>query len=224
MVGKDNGIAPIEVHWGLFDSPHHQHHVRMEWFWETAVPILWARDRSGKGPHIFGPEAQILHLCAHLTLHHGGLETPRLLWLHDIAEVLVHYRDELDWPTMLAQARVNDLLMPLQQVLPRIAVDWQAPLPAAVLDELAQLAPSPAEERIVGRLAEEYRPAGRRLWDDLVDTPSWGQRLRMAWVNVFPTPAYMRQRYGIRHPLLVPFYYPYRWFLGLKGLFAPRDR
>jgi len=134
--------------------------------------------------------------------------------------VLVRYRDELSWPTVLAQARTNDLLMSLQQVLPRVARDWQAPVPSAVLEELGQLAPSPEEARVVGRLAEGYRPAGRRLWDDLVDTPSWGQRLRMAWVNVFPTPAYMRQRYGIRYPLLAPFYYPYRWLLGLRGLFT----
>ena len=167
-----------------------------------------------------GPEAQILHLCGHLVLHHGVEE--RLLWLHDIAAVVVRYREEIDWPTLLERARACDLLVPLQQVLPRIACDWQAPIPAAVLERLAELRPSRAEERIQARLSSGPRPAGRRLWDDLADTPSWRRRLHMALVHIFPTTTYMRQRYRIRHRLLVPLFYPYRWFLGLRGLVSPR--
>jgi hypothetical protein len=28
----------------------------------------------------------------------------------------------------------------------------------------------------------------------------------------------MHQRYHISHPLLLPFYYPYRWLRGLRGV------
>lgn len=241
MVGREGALAPIEVHWGLFDSPHHQQRLDMDWFWKTAVPLMEIAApsvpppaRSGlsetpgshpspapKNAGILSPAAQLLHLCAHIVLHHGS-GGPHLLWLHDVAEVVVHYRDEIDWPAVLAQGRAGDLLAPLQRVLPRVAADWRAPIPPAILEELARLTPSRAEQRIIARLAAGYRPAGRRLLDDLADTPSWRRRLAMAWTYIFPTPAYMRRRYGIRHPLLLPFYYPYRWFLGLRGLLSPR--
>lgn len=245
MLRRPGASTPLEVHWGLFDSPYHQHHMPMDWFWETAVPIPQmasplpsptdgaraggAAEGGGGGvkaipPRMLGPAAQVLHLCAHLALHHGGPTPPRLLWLHDVAEAVVHWQAAIDWPALLAQAAACDLLVPLQQVLPRAARDWRAPVPSAVLAELERLAASPAEERLMARLAAGHRPAGRRLWDDLRDTPSWRRRLHMAWVNAFPTPTYMRQRYDIRHPLLTPLYYPYRWFLGLKGLFVPRRR
>lgn len=229
MLGQEDGAAPVEVHWSPFDSPYHQQHLDIAWFWETAL-LLPASAPPPHGPlpqepgpsaHILGPEAQLLHLCAHLVLHHGGNE-PRLLWLHDVAEVVVRYRGAVDWAALLSQARAGDLLAPLQRVLPRVAHGWQAPVPPAVLEELAQMSPSRAEARLIARLDAGHRPAGRRLWDDLADTPSWGRRLRMAWVHLFPTAAYMRRRYGIGHPLLVPLYYPYRWLLGLRGLLFPR--
>lgn len=250
LLRREGAPAPLEVHWGLFDSPHYQERLPMEWFWQTARPLpattpqqdslpvepvlhtlvpgpsVRSTSVQGLGSRppatawILGPEAQILHLCGHLFLHHGP-ET-RLLWWHDVAEVIVHYRQEIDWPTLLGQASACDLVYPLQQVLPRIASEWRAPIPPAALEELRLLRPSRAEERIYARLSAGYRPAGRRLWDDLADTPSCRRRLHLAWVNIFPTSAYMRQRYGIRHRLLVPFFYPYRWFLGLRGLLLSR--
>lgn len=216
MLRREGAPAPLEVHWGLYDSPHYQEHLPMEWFWQTARP-----QRSGDASAlILGPEAQVLHLCGHLILHHG--KDARLLWWHDIAEVIVHYRQEIDWPTLLGQASACDLVYPLQQVLPRIASEWRAPIPPAALEELRLLRPSRAEERIYARLSAGYRPAGRRLLDDLADTSSCRRRLRMAMTNIFPTVAYMQRRYRIRHRLLVPFFYPYRWFLGLRGLLLSR--
>jgi hypothetical protein len=47
--------------------------------------------------------------------------------------------------------------------------------------------------------------------------PGWRQRVRFARTNLFPSAAYMRQRYQIKHPLLLPLYYPYRWLRGLRG-------
>ena len=216
MLGREGAPALLELHWGLFDSPYYQSHLPIEWFWQTARPVCIGDVVA----QVLGPEAQILHLCGHLLLHHGGKARP--LWLHDIAEVVARYREEIDWPTLLEQACACDLLMPLQQVLPRIACGWQAPIPAAVLENLAAFRPSRAEERIQARLSSGPRPAGRRLLNDLADTPAWHQRMRLAWVNLFPTPTYMQQRYRIRHRLLVPLFYPYRWFLGLRGLVSHR--
>jgi hypothetical protein len=33
--------------------------------------------------------------------------------------------------------------------------------------------------------------------------------------QVFPSARYMRENYGMRHSLLLPFYYGYRWLRGL---------
>jgi hypothetical protein len=79
----------------------------------------------------------------------------------------------------------------------------------------------PREAVVVQRLRAAL-PAGARFWTDLAGITGWRQRLRFARTNLFPSAAYLRQRYAIPHPLLVPLYYPYRWWRGLRGSFALR--
>ncbi len=203
--------AVVEIHWSLLDSPYYQSHLPIEWFWQTAQPL-----RVGAQPALaLGPEAQLLHLCAHLLLHHGG-ESPRLLWLHDIAAVLHRYGEQIDWPVLLQQAQACDLVLPLQQLLPRVAREWARPIPETALPRLAALRPSRAEARVFGLLTAPRRPVIQRFWTNLRTTPTWPRRLRYALQSIFPSPSYMQRRYSIRHRLLVPFYYPYRWYVGVR--------
>lgn len=203
----------VELHWSLFDAPHYQQRLDMDWFWHTAVtmPI------NGCPTRTLGPEAQLLHLSAHMVLHHTGRE---LLWLNDIALLLHHKQDALDWDLVLARATAFDLLIPLQRLLPALADEWGVPVPTAVLNQLAARTPSPAEQALVAELAMPDRPVIRRFWTDLKGLPGWRRRADYALRQMFPSQAYMRERYAIAHPLLLPLAYPYRWALGFVGLFA----
>jgi hypothetical protein len=102
------------------------------------------------------------------------------------------------------------------------AADWLgAPVPEEVQARLNRLHPSPTEERVFSRLTAGRRPVARRFRDDLASLSGW-RRLRYAFINLFPSPTYMRWRYDIPHPLLVPLYYPYRWWLGLRSALRAR--
>ncbi len=200
----------IEVHWNLFVPPYYQHVLPIDWFWQTALPV-----RIGNAPSlVLGPEAQVLHLCGHLLLHHSGEE---LLWLHDVAEVIAFYREQIDWEQVLARAQAYDLVLPTQQILTRVGEEWQAPIPPDVLERLRALRPSRDEERVFAWLAARHSSAAQRFWADLASMPGWGPRLRFVWRNLFPPAGYVQHCYRIAHPLLLPLYYPYRWFLGLRS-------
>ncbi|MDW8267999.1 MAG: nucleotidyltransferase family protein [Anaerolineae bacterium] len=203
----------IELHWHLLDSPHYQRLVDMDWFWQTRQPV------AGFTADVLGPEAQLLHLCAHLWLHHRG---QGLLWQFDIVALLA--AAALDWQTILDRARAYDLVLSTRHVLIGLAQHWQAPVPPSVLAQLRELAPSAAERRLVTRLTAPHRPVWQRFWTDLMAMDAWSSRLRYAWINLFPSPAYMRHRYEISHPYLLPLYYPYRWYRGLRGLVRPPKR
>lgn len=206
-------LAPVELHWGLLDSPHYQSALDMPWFWETAQPIAF----EGVSTLILGPEAQLLHLCAHLMLHHAGA-SGNLLWYHDIAEVLVAYRDALDWSALFAAAGAGDLVLPLQRVLPVVWDCWQIAPPAGVRGRLAALQPSAIEVQLYAQLTTPARPVAQRFFTDLASMPGWRQRWAYAWENIFPAPAYIRDRYHVAHPLLLPFAYLWRWVRGLLSL------
>lgn len=201
----------VDVHWGLFDSPYYQDRIAMDWFWETARPASIA----GVPALVLGREALLIHLCGHLALHHMNTG---LLWWYDVAEVLEGYRAELDWPALLARTQEYGLLPPVRTVLSRAADEWGAPIPADVLHALSTMSESTVEQRIFAERTTEQRSPRQRFWSDLTTMSDWRQRLRFARTNLFPSPAYMRRRYAIAHPLLVPFYYPYRWLRGALGL------
>ena len=207
--------ARIDVHWGLFDSPFHASRLEVDWLWDTAEPASIA----GSPATILGPEAQLLHLCGHLALHHSG---ERLLWWHDIAEMLVFHRERLSWPEVLGRAGRYGLLLPLREILPRVAEGWGVPVPSGVLQELQHYEPAPDEEEVFGQYWERKRAAGLQAWHDLRRMPTWRQRRRYALVNLFPSADYMQRRYGVRHRYLVLFFYPYRWFRGVLGLRSAR--
>ena len=92
----------IDVHWSLFDSPYYQDRNAMDWFWDTAEPVLYRRSSS--------TEALLIHLCGHLALHHG---TRGLLWGHDIVEA-----DAVRTPRFrIAISTESQLSSPLRVVL-----------------------------------------------------------------------------------------------------------
>jgi hypothetical protein len=201
----------MDVHWSLFDSPYYQARIAMDWFWDTAQPATIA----GVPALVLGPEALTIHLCGHLALHHMATG---LLWWHDISAVLKHHRHEMDWPLLLSRITDYGLLPPVRLVLTRAVEEWAAPVPLDVLGALRDRQHSSEELRVYAELTSGDRPAGRRFWTDLTSTPGWRRRVRFARTHLLPSPAYMRNRYDIRHPLLLPLYYPYRWLRGVRGL------
>ena len=201
----------VDVHWGLFDSLYYQDRIAMDWFWESARPAAIADVPA----FVLGPEALLIHLCGHLALHHTNTG---LLWWYDVAEVLAAYREEIDWPALLAHTQEYGLLLPVRTVLSRAVDEWGAAVPADVVHALRSLRESPMERRIFADLTAAQRSPRRRFWSDLTSMSDWRRRLRFARTNLFPSPAYMRRRYAIAHPLLIPFYYLYRWLRGAFGI------
>ena len=207
----------LEMHWHLLDSPYYQRTIDLDWFWQTARPASFGRSQA----LVLGLEAQLLHLCAHLALHHGG---EWLLWRHDVAEVVHAFPDRIDWDLVLAKARLFDLVLSLQKVLPAVSAEWGAPIPENVLHRLEALTPSPAEVRVFNRLTAADRPVVQRFWTDLAGQASWRTRFAYALTQLFPSPAYMQARYRLVHPWLTPLAYPYRWAIGLEEWLAGRRR
>jgi hypothetical protein len=200
----------LELHWNLVDSVYHQTMMNLDWFWQSALPI----QSGGLDKLIPGPEGQLLHLCAHLYLHHAG---SGLLWQHDIAEVLSTYREDINWDTLLRKAVEWHVVMPLQKALPGIITAWHLPIDQQVLYQISKLTVSPAERRMFEYVQKAHHSVANHFFADLAGLPDWQSRVHYARNNLLPSWSYMRQRYKVSHPLLTIFYYPLRWYLGLKS-------
>ena len=205
----------IDLHWSPFDSPFYQRRLDMEWFWSQSLQFRL----SGTAIRTLAPESNLIYLSGHLLLHHGGDE---LLWSNDIAELLFRFSTGLDWNMILDKAKEFRLVLPLQHVLRRLAREWHAPIPDWLLEALESTPVSQEERRVFNSLSGERQAAGEHFLSDIRYLETWGKRFRYILQLVFPTRKYMQHRYKIPHSWLVPLYYPYRWWLGLRSIFQPR--
>jgi hypothetical protein len=217
MLIKTNGPQfLLEMHWSLIDSPYYQRQLDMHWFWETTRPA-----QVGHTPAlVLSDDAMLLHLCAHCALHHSG---QGLLWLHDIAALVQAKGRQMDWNSILQRAREFGLVLSLNAVLPIVAEHWRAPAPAEFLAQLAASPVSQAEQQAFSLAATPSTAVAQRFFHDMAGLPNWRGRVRFAWQNLFPTPEYMRWRYGIQNQWLLPLYYPYRWLIGIASVLQTKE-
>lgn len=155
----------------------------------------------------------MLHLCGHMWLHHHVHR--KLLWLYDLSEVIHTYATGMDWEELLIKARSYNLVIPLQKTLPALAHDWEAPIPVNVLEQCMALSVSPEEERAFAWHTSRDRPPDKLIRAHLGRQANFGRRLSYLWTRLLPTPAFMRMRYNIRHPLLLPLFYLHRLGVGM---------
>ena len=204
--------SAIEIHWSLFWFPYYQQTVPMCWFWESRRPIT-LREMPA---FALGLEAQIIHACGHLLHHQAAGDEYRLLWLYDIASLIARYHREIDWDLVLTYGLRFNLVLAIRPVLLTIHKLLEPPIPQSVLDEIRDLQPTDTELRVhawlqkIGPSFKAYAAASIMSYPDLAS------RIRFIWrALLFPSRNFMRNRYQIKHPVLTPFYYPYRWIEGL---------
>lgn len=197
----------IDLHWSLFDSPAHQFSSADS----DLVSQRHAVDVGGVPAAILSPEAQLLHLCGHLTLHHGG---SGLLWLNDIAQLVSRYRNTLDWSAVVAGSQACRLVLPVQRMLAAIE-ELAADVPPDALTQIRAMTPDEAELRAVEAADDPARSMAARLLSDLRAIPRWSVRLALLRSRLWPSWEYMKARYQVSHPVAVALAYPYRWAIGL---------
>lgn len=206
-----NANTVFDLHWQAFDSPFYPHQLFTEWLWETTV---CARLGSAK-VMVLSQEAMVLHLCGHYTIDAGR---KKLLWLYDIASALSKHRRTINWDVMIARAQMYGLLLSVRHVFSSMDKEWNGLIPPAVQDRLDRSIPSTAEKGFMDWIASRDRAAVRLFGVNLESLTGWRERLRYLGSSIFPPISYMRHRYALSNPLLVPFTYPYRWLLSLSRL------
>ena len=138
---REDGRVAVELHWAItshtfyfpLDPASLWNHVERVSLQGASVPNLGTGDL-------------LLVLCVHGAKHHWG----RLMWISDIAEVLLTYSQEIDWPSLLNRARSlgGARMLALGLVLARDLLG--AKLPEGVLQQIGS-------DPKVALLAEEVR-------------------------------------------------------------------
>lgn len=199
---------------------HGVHHV-VDLHWKIVNPLILADalqfERLWEGrlsAPALGPAACVpshvasVALCAiHRLAHHQ--DQNRLIWLYDLRLLTAHFGPE-QWAELQLLAcdrRVAGLCLDaLQQARDRLG----STLPEPVERALAAAAPTEPSHRYLEGTVRKRDV----LRSDLAALGSWGDRWRLLREHAFPPAAFIRQRYGVKNPLLLPALYVHRLVTG----------
>lgn len=195
----------IEVHWLLVGGEKFRQKTDMAWFWQRIVPLAgW-----GEGVATLSPTAHLLYLCAHLGYQHG-LGTVGWLWLVELARFLQTYRHEIDWFDFVEganhlswSAAAYYTFQGVHQLFPKTIP------PDQVMSRLrAQM--TPEEERHVVAMSQVVPSRVALAWMQFEQLDNAGRLLAVIG-RLFPSLAFMRQRYGFHSNWQAILGYPVRW-------------
>ncbi len=208
-LSKPGGQTPgVELHWGLVGGRDDRRGAPTSWFWENTR--LFSPFNPPFDPQYIlalNPTANLLYLCGHLFLEHGGA-SERLLWLYDIYLLLYRWGEEIDRDVLINKAVELGWTQPFFSGLWAARQDLGAPLPEGLQDEL-----QPANPGLIAPRRGVYQPQphhAQATWEAL-SRLRWRARLRLALALLFPSPAHLRWRYNPNPPWLLPLYYPVKW-------------
>lgn len=148
FVGSGSDQVRLELHWALW--AYGFFHLGTDGLWERAVPGTLL----GRPVHLLSPEDTLLHLAIHRT------RSPlRLRWICDVAELVRHHAQTLDWDAVSDRARLAGARTATWMVLALADRLLGASPPAEVLERLrVGSAKAALLERTCG-VAAVFRPA-----------------------------------------------------------------
>jgi putative nucleotidyltransferase-like protein len=194
----DDSRPSIDVHWGLFvdGTVGTEPAPPLDQIWERATRL----DIAGMRLLAMDPEDMLLHLAAHLAIHHafGGL-----LWYCDLALMLRDPHTGLDWNAIIARAEQLRLRGVLSLVLDAVSELFGVRVPVEVTRWLRPQAPRWAiARRLVLRRALRLEPVHR--FEHLVPLLLMDRGrdcVRTFAGALAPGPEWVTLRYGARWPL-----------------------
>lgn len=196
--GSSGLTHALDIHWRMSNATLFGECFTFAELASAAVPILAMGPRTDG----LGPVHALLLACMHRVANMSGDIADRLIWLYDI-HLLAQRLSDMQWQQVTTLAEERTLCGPCYDGL-RSAQTWfTTALPEAVLRRLRAGA---------GREGFDPRQAHtqwRFEWLTFRTLPST-TRLRWLVQYLFPEAGYMRDRYGFRNPLWLP------WFYGVR--------
>jgi len=178
------GHLPVELHWHLLNLTSYQQLAPASWFWQQSECV----EIASAPAYVLRPTAQLLHLAAHLSLHHFEA---RGIWTHDIALLLSTWQIE---PHLLQYAARQFALGPALLAADDVTrAHWDIGLSPDLRQQIEATIDWPARWRWA-LAAERWQPL-RPLWN-ITAQPALPLRLGAARAALLPTAEYLRAWHG----------------------------
>jgi hypothetical protein len=212
-------LASAQSHYSYADAAGVRYHVDLHWrvtnllAFADVLPFAEVWPRAAVLPGLgdvrtLDPADTLLHAALHRIAHHG--HESGALWLMDIHLTATQMPPE-GWDLLIERGDAARLAPMVRAAIDRCAASFGTVVPAHVHAWLREPRHDAIDHLFMGSgvaaidaLRSDWRSAG-----------SWRRRIRLLYGHVCPPAAYIRDRYTVRQPLLLPLFYARRVLTGL---------
>jgi len=211
-----NGVS-IEIHIKLHRKGEKYNLMTSE-VWRNAVPV------SVNKRNVFALNINdlLIHLCVHLDKHFQGGKV-QFTCLCDITNMLNENEAGFDWGAFTASCQLYKSEEVVFKYLVLVNKYMNAPVPADVIDKYNYLLTDETEQQFFKYLKGDFGSVSENVslsahFYYLKEVTTFSNKVRYLSDVLLPSKDFLIQRYEIKQPTLFIFYYPLRWFEGIKGV------
>ncbi len=161
----------------------------------------------------------LIFLCIHLDKHFlmGQVQFTNFM---DIVNWIEFQGERTDWQVLNERCKQYNSEDIVYKYLAMVIKYFRVSAPENISAKYGYLLTAQDEKRFIqylnGVKTESFGASGHIR--NIAKKNSLGAKLHYLRMVVFPPERFMRNRFGIRHSSVYWLYYPYRWWIGLKGL------
>lgn len=210
MIRKD---VSVEIHIKLHTRKA-EYFVDPEKIWAKSVPEMF----QGQKINRMHPYDMLIHLCVHLDKHFL-YSTLQFTCYNDVVNWTEHIQSELNWNDFIDRCKEFKAEEAVFRHLIIAREYYDLKLPENIYSKYKYLLDKKCRKLFV------YHLRGKKVLTSAVDTHLGNMnqidnlsKIKYFFDVVFPKAGFMIGTYKIRHRWMVPFYYPYRHWIGLRGL------
>lgn len=204
----------IEIHIKLHGNSD-RYHIILEEFWRNAhlvnintIPVLALCDKD-----------LLIHLCIHLDKHFR-VGHVQFTCFNDITNLLEKVGDTFNWEDFVNTCRLHKSEDVVFLYIVLVKKYMHARVPEYVIAQYSYLLTEVVEILFIKYLNGFTTPfSGVPFYvGNLKKITSFSDRFRYVWDLVIPHRTFMKTKYNIIDHHMVIFYYPYHWWIGVKGI------
>jgi len=181
--------------------------VDIEDYWNRASSLNFLK---GKAAFLY-PADLLQHLCLHTYKHLKGKEI-KISSFVDFAEVINYYKNSINWEQLRFNSIRYGCLSEVQGILAIAKKYWDAEVPDTFLNDYVTDDLLLTEELFLQKL---HKPFDENFsihgFKQRLKVDNGRKRFKTLYEDIFPSKKFMINRYTIKYPSAVYFYYIYRW-------------
>jgi len=169
--------------------------------------------------HALNQNDLLIHLCVHLDKHFKGADV-QFTCFNDITNILCKYSNTMNWTVLVEACRLYKCEDVVFKYLLLVNKYMNAPVPSFIVQKYAYLLLE-KDELLFFKYLGGYTGSFTAVpthFQNLNKLETLSDQFRYIWDLLFPPKSFMIPKYNIKHHSLIPFYYPYRYFAGFKGI------